>query len=476
MTFRTLTTVVSGLLIALALVPNVSAQNNSGIIEGIVTRLGTTEGLAAVRITITREGQDELIGEPDAMTDAAGHFLIRNASPGLYSIRARRPGYAAPMQDGVELEDGGAKKHIVVSLEKPLDITLALTPGAVLAGRVLDPLGKAAENANVQAFLVASDGTSRVVGNSGVDDLGMYRIWGLPSGKYKLSVEYRRGAQIFEDDRVVVSSSGGVFTVVAGPAAVVQDSWVKTYFPGTVDSNRAALIEVGEAGVIEGLNFGFQMAQSFKISGTVVDPGRSQRSGIPDFYLIPLGANDGKVLDAPRMSQNNLGIGPNRQPGAFEIRGIQPGRYILYAEDWANGVNLHDNFVVSQTILDISSDISDITLVMSGTSVVEGVIRTADQQPARNARVVLIPPEELRGHPMYYKEVKTDASGKFTIKGVMPGDYTAFAIDPAEFKDTPPPSSVYALPTFLGSYAQQGTVVRAKAEERVTVSIAPVRK
>jgi hypothetical protein len=89
---------------------------------------------------------------------------------------------------------------------------------------------------------------------------------------------------------------------------------------------------------------------------------------------------------------------------------------------------------------------------------------------------MLIPPEELRTHPMYYKEAKTDASGKFTIKGVLPGEYTAFAIDPAEFKDTPPPSSLYAMPAFLGSFAQQGSVVRAKAEERVSVSIAPVRK
>jgi len=457
------------------LASSASPQNNSGIIEGIVTRQGTTEGLAAVRITITRDGQQELEGEPDAMTDSTGHFLIRNASPGAYMIRARRPGYTEPIQDGIELEDGGAKKHIVVILEKPLNVPLALTPGAALSGRVLDPLGKPAENASVVATLVANDGTTRVAGQSGVDDLGMYRIWGLPSGKYRLSVEYRRGLINFGDGIPMVNT-GGAF-VAAGAASAVQDSWVKTYFPGTVDSSRAALVEVGTGAVVEGLNFGFQIAQSFKISGTVVDPDRSRRSGVPDFYLIPMTGNDGKVLEAPRMAQNSaLPIGPNRQQGTFEIRGIQPGRYILYAEDWSTGANLHDNFVVSQTILDISSDISDISLVMSGTSVVEGVIRTSDQQPARNARVLLIPPEEMRGHPMYYKETKTDSSGTFTIKGVMPGDYTVFAIDPAEFKESPPPPSIYSMPAFLGPFAQQGSVVHAKAEERVSVSIAPIRK
>src|SRR5688572_29345792 len=184
MMFRTLPALCV-LLIGLIAVPNTTAQNNSGIIEGIVTRQATTEGLAGVRITITREGQQELEFEPDAMTDAAGHFLIRNASPGRYTIRARRQGYVAPMKDGIELQDGGATKQIVVSLETPLNISLALASGAALAGRVQNPLGKPAENASIQATLVASDGTSRIVGNATVDELGMFRVWGLPSGKYK---------------------------------------------------------------------------------------------------------------------------------------------------------------------------------------------------------------------------------------------------------------------------------------------------
>jgi hypothetical protein len=249
---------------------------------------------------------------------------------------------------------------------------------------------------------------------------------------------------------------------------------VKTYFPGTVDSSRAALIEVPEGGVVEGLDFGFQTAQSFKISGTTVDPARSKRSGVPKLYLIPGEAADGKVLESPRMSPNSA-TGTSRQSGAFEIRGILPGRYILYAEDWSTGPTSRDNYVVAQTILDISSDIPNIALSMTGTSMVEGVIRTPDQKPARNARVVLIPAEEQRGHPMHYKEAKSDASGKFTIPGVMPGEYKIYAVDPANFKDSPPPPSLYSMPAFLEPYSQQGTVVRAKAEERINLTLVPVR-
>jgi hypothetical protein len=89
---------------------------------------------------------------------------------------------------------------------------------------------------------------------------------------------------------------------------------------------------------------------------------------------------------------------------------------------------------------------------------------------------VLIPPEDRRGHPMFFKEEKSDSSGKFTIKGVMPGDYVIYAIDPADFKDSPLPPSVYAMPGFLNSFAQQGTSVRPRIDEKTSVVISPIRR
>lgn len=431
-------------------------QNNRGVIEGTVARYGTTEGLASVRITITREGQEELEYEPEAVTDATGRFLIRNASPGAYTIRAARAGYSTPFKDGIEVTEGGASQKIVVDLERPLTVNLALAPAAVIAGRVLNPLGQAAEGATIEAISVGGDSKTRGPRTATADERGQYRIWGLTPGKYKLSLEYRRD----------FASNLPLFA---------QPSWVKTYFPGTLESERAAVVEVAEGSTIEGVDFGFLQGQAFKISGVVIDPDRAKRSGIPDFYLIPLSAGSGKAPDPPRMSQNTIGPA-GRTPGAFEIQGVPSGRYILYAEDWSMGANLHDNFVVSQIQLDVTSDINDINLVMGGTSVVAGTVRTADQQAARNVRVVLIPPEELRGHPMFYKEAKSDASGKFTIKGVMPGDYTAFAIEPSDFKESPPPASLYGLPTFLEPYKNQGASVKATPDGRVEASVPLLRK
>jgi hypothetical protein len=449
------------LLLASALAvaaPAALPQRNVGVIEGIVTRFGTTEGLSSVRITITRKDQQELASEPEAITDTTGRYIIRNAAPGEYTIRAALPGYIAPLKDGVPLEEGGAIKKITVDIEKPLTVNFSLAPGSVLAGRVFDPMGRPAESAIVEANLVSEAG-SGVPSNRTIqaDDRGQYRLWGLAPGRYRLSVDYR--------------------TNFAQVPLFVQDTWLKTYFPGTPDVSRAAFVEVGDGAVVEGLDFGFQVGQAFKISGRVIDPGRAARSGVPDFYLIPLTSERNKILEAPRMMANAQGQVPGRTEGAFEFRGIRAGRYLLYAEDWQVAPVERDNFVVSQVILDVASDITDVSLVMSGTSLVEGVVKTAADKPAANVRVALIPTsEDNLAHPMFYKEARTDSSGKFTIRGAMPGDYRMFAMDPADFKDPPLPASMYALPTFLEPYAAQGVAVRATSDGKLNVPLSTIRR
>jgi len=148
---------------------------NSGVIEGVVTRFGTTEGLASVRITITRDGQEELSGEPDAVTDATGHFAIRNAAPGAYTLRAARPGYISPMQDGKEVDEGGSSKKIKVDLAQATIVKLGLSPGAAIAGRVVDPLGRPADGATIEASLILPDGSTKTRRAASSDDRGQYR-------------------------------------------------------------------------------------------------------------------------------------------------------------------------------------------------------------------------------------------------------------------------------------------------------------
>ena len=63
---------------------------------------------------------------------------------------------------------------------------------------------------------------------------------------------------------------------------------------------------------------------------------------------------------------------------------------------------------------------------------VNGVVLTSDSLPAVGDKVVLVPEAARRPLREYYKTATTDQNGKFTIKGITPGDYKLFSWDSVE--------------------------------------------
>lgn len=61
-----------------------------------------------------------------------------------------------------------------------------------------------------------------------------------------------------------------------------------------------------------------------------------------------------------------------------------------------------------------------------------GVVLTSDSLPAAGDTVVLVPDASRRSLREFYKTAMTDQNGKFTIKGITPGDYKLFSWDAVE--------------------------------------------
>ena len=59
--------------------------------------------------------------------------------------------------------------------------------------------------------------------------------------------------------------------------------------------------------------------------------------------------------------------------------------------------------------------------------VVEGTVQGKNSAPAADATVALVPVSSRRQNPSLYKTATTDGAGKFTLRGVAPGQYTIFA-------------------------------------------------
>jgi hypothetical protein len=66
-------------------------------------------------------------------------------------------------------------------------------------------------------------------------------------------------------------------------------------------------------------------------------------------------------------------------------------------------------------------------MLRSGAATVDGVVRDGAGKPVANATVVLVPPEARRENRELYKFGKSDASGKFSVRGIAPGSYKIFA-------------------------------------------------
>jgi hypothetical protein len=77
-----------------------------------------------------------------------------------------------------------------------------------------------------------------------------------------------------------------------------------------------------------------------------------------------------------------------------------------------------------------SDNILDIVLGPANAEI-SGNVVDKRRQPVFDVQVVLIP-NKPRRRPDLFKQVFTDASGRFTLRNVVPGDYKLFALESIE--------------------------------------------
>ena len=108
----------------------------------------------------------------------------------------------------------------------------------------------------------------------------------------------------------------------------------------------------------------------------------------------------------------------------------------------------------------------DVLLNANG-GIVEGVATDQKGQAAGNAIVVAVPESRLRSRTDRYRTTIADQSGRFSLRGIPPGDYTLFAWESVE-------GEAYYNPDFLKSYEGQGTALHVGEGERKSVTLAVI--
>ncbi len=105
----------------------------------------------------------------------------------------------------------------------------------------------------------------------------------------------------------------------------------------------------------------------------------------------------------------------------------------------------------------------EITISATGGRI-DGVVLTEEQEGFGGASVVLVPEERRRDQRRFYKSATTDQNGRFTLRGIPPGDYKLFAWEEIE-------RGAYQDPAFLRPYEEQGELVEVEEGSRLSVQL-----
>jgi len=311
------------------------------------------ENGAPLRRASVRVNGEGMEGGRSASTDENGRYEIKDLPASRVQVTASKGGYAMvnygqrrPMQPGrmLDLVDG-----------QTLELDFNLPRGGVISGRLTDDLGEPAIGMRVSAgrWLYFNGKRQLVpVGASGTDDLGRFRIFGLPAGDY-----------------YVMTMAGAP----NGPSMQSADdtAFATTYFPGTASTTDAQRLRVVAGGDNSTANFSLVPSRTAKITGVVVDSGgRPVASG---WMMMVQTSGAGMFSMSPG--------GEIHTDGTFTIAGVAPGEYALTVQTGSD--SSPDERESAYVPLSVSgADMSDVTIALSKGSRVTGQIAFETEPPS----------------------------------------------------------------------------------------------
>ena len=370
-------------------------------IEGRVLSAATGEPLrkAQIQAMLMSAGGRANASTFATISDAEGHFSITKLEPGQYHVSVSRNGYANTSY-GQRKARGPATPLSLSPGQNVRDVVFRLIPNAVISGRVFDEDGEPMERVNVQARLYTYFRGQRQLmpagGGAMTDDLGEYRIFGLPPGRYYLSASYRSGWFNPAQDRSAAKSE--------------EEGYAPTYYPGTTDSAGATPIEAAAGVQLRGIDFTLKKTRVVRVRGRVANT------------ITNRVARDTVVM---LRSRGLGGFGDQRgtrldNEGAFDIRGVAPGSYIITAQ-WHDG---ESNYSAHQALEVGSTDVENVSLIISPGIQVNGRVRfeTGTDANPTQARVTLQSGSAIAGN-MGNRGTQIREDGSFTFENVSPDAY-----------------------------------------------------
>jgi uncharacterized surface anchored protein len=313
-------------------------------ISGRVYSLSTGAPLKKAQVRLAGEGVNARLSEAATTTDAEGNFRFDHLGAGKYFLVADRNGYLT--YPGSKVSCGST------------DVTIKMTPQAMIYGRVIDDDGEPVSNALVsvgrRTWIRGQRQAQMVQGTTSQAD-GSFVLGNLSPGNYYLSAK-------------------GNMRPPQGEA------FVENFFPNTTDLQSAAPIGVAAGADMRGLELRVRSVRVYTIRGKATNASGEDFNGGPLMLIHTTGLNHGSMQNAGTAG------------GVFEFRNVAPGNYVIQALPFRDAPGGGPAKLTAHVPVTVGEgDLEGVQVALTPGAEIPGSVKLGDSRFSQSLSVMLEP-------------------------------------------------------------------------------------
>ncbi|HEX8557812.1 MAG TPA: carboxypeptidase-like regulatory domain-containing protein [Pyrinomonadaceae bacterium] len=393
-------------LLALAPVARPAAPAQTAAPASVAGRIREGErGVAGVTVALlSAEPAQRFRAAARARTDAEGRYLLQNVAPGRYQIAPYAPAYVV---EGLGDNYPPGRPLTLLPGDEVKDMDFRVERGGVITGRVTDGDGAPVVGEMVNVSPADAAGEQRPGGvfdqrDRMTDDRGVYRVYGLPPGRYRVSV-----GQVGEDTGAVSFGRRKIFR--------------RTFHPDVSDEAQARVVEVkaGEEAEHVDITLGRPL-KTYRAAGRFVYADTGQPVPGLSYGYGTLNAAGRRVGTFGRGEATNAA-------GEFRADGLAPGRYAIFSLPGEEPTELYSDAATFEVT---DADVAGLVIKVKRGASVSGVVTiegVADRAAAARmlSQVRIFGWVEPRGQqvapPFAQPPPVVGPDGSFRMAGLRPG-------------------------------------------------------